>query len=281
MRVEANGKRVRVEFDSIHDMLDTVENNPIVRDCEYFPGHFPCNNGWQGEGVRTLDDAKRLAHEGLPIDGVKALEVASEKVSEIHREYEVPSFSSYYDVTGSDVDVARYLSGEPENMIAYTMVDTPSVGRVVSLVVSSIFSASIDADRIRQRGESLMGLVLILEQIGFQTEIYADWTTGRGGHEGRVTVPLKKAGESLDAGLVMYALTHASFSRSFIMPCTHLYPKKYYKPHNVGFGYGPINSSPELHSYPEGSLYFPAPIGYGDNYDTLIEDTLKDLGLIS
>jgi len=262
-------------------MLDTVENNPIVRDCEYFSTYFPCNNGWQGEGVRTLDDAKRLAREGLPIDGIKALEVASEKVSEIHREYEVPSFSSYYDVTGSDVDVARYLSGEPENMIAYTMVDTPRVGRVVSLVVSSIFSASIRADRIRQRGESLMGLVLILEQMGFQTEIYADWTTGRSGHEGRITVPLKKAGESLDAGLVMYALTHASFSRSFILPCTHLYPKKYHKHHRVGSGYGPINSHPDLHSYPEGSLYFPAPIGNGDNYDTLIEDTLKVLGLIS
>src|SRR5690606_40002886 len=86
-------------------------------DLTYFPEHFPCNNGWQGEGVRTLDDAKRLAHEGLPIDGVKALEVASEKVSQIYREYDVPSFSSCYDVTGSDVDVARYLSGEPENMI--------------------------------------------------------------------------------------------------------------------------------------------------------------------
>src|SRR5690606_15539314 len=148
-----------------------------------------------------------------------------------HRDYDVPSFSSYYDVPGSDVDVARYLSGDPENMSAYTMLDTPRVVRVVSHVGWSSLSATSGPDRIRQRGESLMGLVLILEQIGFQTEIYADWTTGSDGHEGRITVPLKRAGESLDTGLIMYALTHASFSRSFIIPCTHLYPKKYYKPH--------------------------------------------------
>lgn len=287
---EITGARARLTFDSLSDLIDTAERNRAVMAqagrTAYVMGSRPA---WYG-GVSNMDEAIALAREGLPAEGIEAAAIADDAVTSVEHEYDVPSFASYYDVTGSDVDVARYLSGEPENMIAYTMVDTPKVGRVVTIVVGIATLANTKAWQIAKRGRAIMALIFALEKLGLQVEVIgnalSNGVSGRreNHYSIRTVVTLKRAGEALDPAALMFALTHAAMFRAFVIPLRLLAGTESWRERS-GFnspgGHTVAGGDPSV--FGDDVINLPPIVSGKDVPDpeAFVADHLRELGLIS
>lgn len=276
MRMDVKGSHVSMYFESYHDLIDSTWSQPGLKDFRVWLETTEFRGGLSGP-----DEVLKVAREGLPSEGIKAMRIADEAVKDIDLEYGLPTFSAYYDVTGSDVDVARFLSGEPENMIAYTLVDTPKVGRVITLVVSLAVPHRVSAGQINRRGTDIMALVFALERIGFQVEVIGNVQIAgeRSPKTGSITIPLKRAGESLDAGRLMFAFTHAAFARGVLCSAMHLLPGAFRKSLGIGRYYGLATRKPSKDGFPDGAIFI-EPIHSGWTVETFVTDNLKALGLI-
>lgn len=281
MRMETNGNRAVQTFDSVGDLVDVaVRNAPkattlmreMRRDAKWFGG------------VSSIEQLARVAREGLPSDGIKAANIADERVTSVERDHDVPSFYSYFDVTGSEVDVGRYLAGEPECMTNFHMVELPRAGRIITLVVSITVNSHIKPSAIRKRGQEVMALVFALERIGLQVELWAD-SLADGGYgstrkQSRVRVMVKAPGEPLDAGRAMFAFTHPGMLRGLTLPVMHELPETFRTPLGVGSTYGSTAAKQDVKEYPEGSILIP-PMYENSESETLVTDTMRELGLIN
>lgn len=277
MRADNTANRCGLTFDSMDDFVLSVmackegveaRNVGMANDAK-----------WHG-GVASMANLAKVARDGLPVDGIEAARISNDAVTTMERELDFPAFSSFYDVSGSNVDVARYLSGEQECMINYHMVDTPRVGRVITLVVSIAASSFVDPEKIVERGREIMSLVFAIEKIGFQVELWADLlNSGYSGKQGRLRVKVKSPGEELDSARIMFAFTHPAMLRGLALAAMHLYPRSFHKPLMIGSGYGSPQHGPDMDEYPEGSIMIP-PIDSNHRPGRLVQATLKELGII-
>lgn len=281
MRLILKRNQSRLEFDSVADLLATVVTHRDVRhlrSIEDYPDYF-------GD-VRSVDHLFDLARVGWEAQLGDTLTVAERTLATVERAYDVPMWQSYYDVNGADVDVARYLSGEPENMISYHMAEIPRSGRVVSLAVNVGASSDISADDVVKRGKSVVALVYALENMGLRTELYADSQSKslEGGPEtGRVVVKVKDAADALDPAMVMFALAHPSFLRGMMLGAMHEHPERFQKSLNVGGGYGRPTKGMPNDVFPDGCIVLQTVMRSGDNVtdaEEFVVKHLKELGLI-
>src|SRR5205807_109814 len=118
--------------------------------------------GWHG--VSSQKEARKLASEGWLSEAETALLIATEAVEFVEREHEMTSFHPLWDVTGCEVDVARYLANEPENMIDYEIVPTTRSGRVIVLCASVSYSCGVSVDNIKRRGHGIAALAFALSK---------------------------------------------------------------------------------------------------------------------
>lgn len=245
-------------------------------------------------GADTMQEAIDLARTGLPRDGVKALDTAATKVEETERELMIPRFHSLYAVDGADVDVARYLSGEPENMIGYYLDEAPGIGRVATLVVSISYSAGISTKTITKRGHAIMALLEAIERTGMQTEVWSDHTTSdnynyfggdaavpSGASTIRQAVKIKSPGELFDPSTFMYVFTHTSMVRALGFNTMHTFPEHLHQQFSIpgSLGY-PVTKEYRLEDYPEGAIFIPS-VRTDEEPTKVYRDTLRQLGLLT
>lgn len=277
MRADNTANRCGLTFDSMDDFVSSVMACPSG--VEARNNQMASSADWHG-GVSSMANLAKIARDGISADGIEAARISNDAVTTMERELDFPAFSSFYDVSGANVDVARYLSGEPECMINYHMVDTPRVGRVITLVVSIAAYSVVDPDAIRERGREIMSLVFAIEKIGFQVELWADLLNrGMAGKQGRLRIKVKGPGEELDSARIMFAFTHPGMLRGLGLAAMHLYPKGFHKPLMIGTGYGSPQHSPDMDEYPEGSIMIP-PIDSNHRPGRLVQSTLRELGII-
>lgn len=276
MRSSKTTNRAVITFDSFDGFIDSAVSVTDTRIVDL----MKTRTGFFG-GVSSMRELERVAREGLSSEGIEATRISQDAVTVMDREMELPSFSSFYDVSGADVDVARYLSGEPECMINHHMVDTPRVGRVITLVVSICAPDSVSAEKITERGLEIVSLVFAIEKIGFQVELWADMFVyaSRGNKEGRIRILVKGPGEQLDSGRIMFAFTHPGMLRGLCLHAMNLLPTDFKKALGVGDSYGCARRDPDLSEYPEGSILIPTLMS-NRTANTLVTDTLKELGII-
>lgn len=209
--------------------------------------------------VGTWADAEALAVNGWEAEADTALSLAEASVATVEQEFDMPAFSAVWDVSGCEVDVARFLAGEPENMVDYELVPTPKNGRVIVLCASVAFSSGVSAEAIKRRGHVVAALAFALSRIGFATELWADSsTTSSDGVPGaaRMRVLVKGANDELDPARIMFAYSHPAMFRALCLPAFHAYPRDVRERIDVGYGYGtPTDPKQDL---PEGTLYLPA-----------------------
>lgn len=262
-------------YESINALADAAA--PAIESGKYLGGAGISKNF---SGVSTWKEAAALAIDGWAGEAAKAEEVALAAVESIEAEYDMPAFRSYYDVTGSDVDVARFLSGEPECMIGYEMVQTPRAGRVITLCASVSVSGSIKADTITRRGYGIAALAFALERIGFATELWADLSAQGGKDSAHVRVLVKGPSDELDAARVMFAYAHPAMLRVLALGAMHTLPKAAHNSLGVGFSYGsPMDPKRDL---PDGTIYLPSISSAYDvpDADVALRQHMKDLGII-
>lgn len=128
------------------------------------------------------------------------------------------SFQSTWDVAGAEVDMGRFLAGEPECMIESTPVRISRQGRAVRIVVPVAVHSGISPDVIMRRGAAVMALADILARAQHPLEVW----TGHGIHaksKDRLLymIEVQRANEPLDPGRLMYALAHPSMLRRLVV----------------------------------------------------------------
>ncbi|MDQ3052288.1 MAG: hypothetical protein M3R66_00190 [Actinomycetota bacterium] len=119
-------------------------------------------------------------------------------------------------VTGSEVDVAAYLSGIPECMIDVEPRQMSTQGKVVTFLVPATYSNSADHQSIINRGLALVALCSAIVTAGHSVEVWSGYACSippvrscRYSAIARVIT----AGEPLDSGRLMFAMAHPAMLR--------------------------------------------------------------------
>lgn len=236
-------------------------------------------------GVSSREEAHDLAVNGWQDQSEEVLSLVESAVESVAAEFNLPAFRSVWDVSGCEVDVGRYLAGEPENMIDYEMVATPRSGRVITLVASAAYSGSISTETIKERGLGIAALAMALGRLGFATELWSDWSVsnlggGKGETMGRVRTLVKGPNDELDVSRIMFAYAHPAMLRVLYFDAIHQLPQIVHGELGIGRNYGyPTDPKEDL---PEGTIYLPS---VRSGYDVpeardLLIGHLRSLGII-
>jgi len=235
------------------------------------------HSGDSWSGGLTLNEAADMAVNGWEAELQEALNIAESAVDMVEKEHEIDSFMPVWDYQGCEVDVARYLSGEPENMIDYPVTQMPKQGRVITLCSSISYSAAVNANVIKRRGQVLVALALLLSRMGYNSELWVSFTSVQGDKTVEIKVLVKGANDSLDASKVMFAYAHPSALRVLMFGC-----QDSHKRYGFNFGFMRGSPAPPIKDLPEGTIYMPELRSSSNVPDAhvLLKSHLKELGLL-
>lgn len=272
---ERNGRTIHNTFDSVAEYADSAEKNlSRVR------RSVGMGSSWSfGEPGHDMADAFEMARYGWQSKQDEAIEIAEDAIKAVETEIDLPKWEPIWDVSGGCVDVGAFLSGVPECMIEYPINPVASIGRVVTICTSVSASGSIDGESLIKRGTMIAALAMLLEQMGYNTEIWTDLSAAGGRYKLHERVLVKSANDMIDPSRVLYAVANPSFLRVLGFASMWNLPEDFKSGLHVGSGYGsPMTPERNL---PEGTLYMDEMYS-GVNYDVKTEliGNLRKLGII-
>lgn len=140
-----------------------------------------------------------------------------DNVRESIRPFITTDFEPVYDVSGAEVDIDRFLTGEPENMIEQILAPTLKHGRVVRVLAAIGGSSHIGSDRIENHGAMICALIEALALMGLEVELHVSYTvTGSYGSEHTTHILVKHAGDLPDFDDIMCAVAYADVQRRLV-----------------------------------------------------------------
>lgn len=231
-------------------------------------------------GASSKKELTTLAYHGWETEAAEAMDIANQAVEDVEREFQMPGFRALWDVAGCEVDVARFLAREPENMIDYEIVPTTRVGRVIILCASISYSMAISSDTIRRRGHAIAALAFALNKLGYATELWADLSASKGTKRMNMRIPVKGANDTLDPASIMFAYSHPSMLRGLGLQAMHEMPSAWQEALGVGITYGtPAMPKEDL---PDGAIYLPHILSEKDVPEAkeVLIQYLKEIGIV-
>lgn len=180
---------------------------------------LPESNGQVWNGTQTWDEAVELATHGWQ-EPFNEVSLATQQIKDDLRPRMINTFDSFFDVSGAQVDMDRFLSGEPENMVQLVPIKVAKPGRVISLLVNVGYTAVVTPKQIMQRGIAICGLIECLELLQHSCEIWLESSASHviGGDSSRfsVIVKMKAADEKLDVGRMMFGIANPATLRRLV-----------------------------------------------------------------
>lgn len=149
--------------------------------------------------------------------------------------------------SGSQVDVARYLSGEPECMIETVRARRPVP--VIRLIIERCVPYYIDAETMRATGASTLAVVEALRVAGVPSEIWASFSIASQRDRGETLseqVLIQEAGYALDIDRLAYWVANPSAFRRLGFALFEQEPEDIRKMFSISSfgGYGSSLSNP-------------------------------------
>lgn len=161
-------------------------------------------------GVNSWRKLEKLARDGWPDQVPEMMDCTEKAVKLIEQDIEM--FEPVHSVEGADVDIARFLEGEPEDMIQYPLVKTSNLGPLVKIVADISCLCTVTTANKIQRGAVIGSLAITLERLGHNTEFWVASRTKVGGEVSDVFCKVKGANDFIDPSRIMFAAAHpASF----------------------------------------------------------------------
>lgn len=198
-------------------------------------------------GTETWEEAYHLATHGWP-EGRRLVEKLSAEIVERIVGAGLVQVTQY-DVEGDDLDIGRYLLGEPE-VWGYledtdTRVESFAKPKVIHLVLNLSASAAINKSTLIARGAAAAALVDILEMHNVRcevtlTESVTPSTGSRRGHS-EFHIPVKKPGDSLQMDQLAFLMAHPASLRRIVFAVNERLPEdiiKHFGFADGGFGVG-------------------------------------------
>jgi hypothetical protein len=242
------------------------------------------------EPLYTTMDSKTLemvAH-GWSEHAPMALDIAESAVTSSVDLCEASAFAPVWDVTGAEVDVARYLSGEPECMIDFPLQATVKAGKVITLVSSA--DSNWGSDWL-SRGILATALGLALARLGYATEMWADnYGISSSGRTQYQRILIKSTADEIDPARMMFAFGHKNMLTQLAFGCFDGYRNMgpAYAPWYRSYGQGTRGSAEvrtaELEAlYPEGTIFLTGQLTNAtpESAKAAVEQELRNLGLLA
>ena len=219
------GGHVVREWSSMAAYIDTGEQMPDLGE-KSRPGTIE----FQGDGhwSETMKVARRGYVEARPV-----VEVMSENMRAKIAPTLRPAFRSFFDVTGGQVDVGRFLAGEPENMIETELIEIARPGKVVTVLIHGGMLSKVKTRDFVARGVAIVALIEALEQMQHSTEVWLEITSSRDGDPEVYgtsrpvlthLVKLKDAADVLDIDDLMFAVAYPGRHRRLTFSIRQLEP---------------------------------------------------------
>lgn len=156
----------------------------------------------------------------------------------------VNDFVTTFDVAGAEVDMGRYMAGEPECMVESMPMKVMRTGRVIKIAVPVCYPSTIHAETVKKRGAAVMALVNAFTMMQHPVEIYAgiaiqgDRAVGGIKHRLSYSIKVQDADQPLNMGRVMYALAHPTMLRHLGFIAEHQEDAAAQSAFRVGSSYG-------------------------------------------
>lgn len=164
---------------------------------------------------RGFDGALAMLRNGCPEIARKARAISS-KLALPQSDLSIEP-RGFYEVAGDEVDVSRFLSGEPECMVEYRQeLVVARRGKVASIVYHAVASAAFDSGTLIRRAAIVCALVDALESSGVRCEVFVDWSAALerdGKPSASVVMTAKRADDALDIDTLAGLFHPATFRR--------------------------------------------------------------------
>lgn len=224
----------------------------------------------------TFEDALAMA-EG---DGYQAaVSEAEDLIAHINMDMEnrsTPGFVSNYQVAGGEIDMGRYLAGDPECMMESLPIPVMRTGRVLKLMVPICYSSMVHEDTVRRRGAAVMALVDCFQRSQHVVEIWGvlaiHSTNGKPGDRNKrlvYSVKVQDADQPMNMGRVMFALAHPTMLRQLGFGVEDQEDAKTREIFGIGRAYGTFPYSIEVSDADinaENAIVLPE-LKYSDSWD--------------
>lgn len=199
-----------------HDHYDTVGDfsTAVAKGARADEASHTENAQWSGS--KSFDESVRMLRDGTWSikDKVEAmLGDISKSLGKVTKSQPKRS----YDVAGGTVNVARFLSGEPRNMMVNRLVKLPKVGRRVTVLAHLGASGAMTVDEMLQRGTALVALCEALRMAGIGTTVHIGFGASSGpmgtGRIYSMTTEVANSANQYDMESIMFAIANPSMFR--------------------------------------------------------------------
>ena len=196
-------KRIQ-EFDRIGEAVNYLQRkpNPVDR-----PASETGSHRWTGS--RDMKHALELLEVGWP-EGLVEMKGMVENIERVLLD-RIPRPTVHRDLSGSDVDIGAYLSGEPENMLEWQAQPANSEG--IKLVVNGSASAGVSARVIKARGAVVVATIHAMQMLEIPVELWGVWASSRDRYHSETRIQISRPGYELDIERVAFILAHPSMLR--------------------------------------------------------------------
>jgi len=207
-------------YESVGEVWELVSNVADQRRAGSFASAKPAENGWDlGAG---LEGAARMLVHGWnqhTDDVDETVQRELDKLQDRINKFNFEQTESLLDVSGSWVDVDRFISGEPECMWEQHMQDDNVNGRVLRIVMNCAASAFVSDAALVQRGASVVAAVTAAQAMGFNAELWVAEAVNPSGY-GRSSnstnvemVKIKDYRDPIDMDVAMFCIAHPAMLR--------------------------------------------------------------------
>jgi len=242
-----------IEFNNFDDFLHTARNVPRHRSSGKASETHGPSERWDMDA--GWDGANELANRGWS-DGLAKMARARDLVDMPDQSDRSIQAQAFYSDEGDEVDIDRYLDGEPECMIQFTPEITPSYGRVAKIIVNLAASCSVSAATQYHRGAAACILIDALESAGVRCEVWCLPFCGRNGHDRFVSkILVKRPDQHVEPDRMAYMLAHPAVMRRLGFRLLEQQEKPWAR-WSKGGCYGSPIDLPKSETEEDGTIYF-------------------------
>jgi len=231
-----SNKPIYRDFECWDELIERAERNPKDNAGRSSYSVEKSNRrGWYG--TPDFPAAIKLCREGWP-EGREIILNLKDKLKDdfinITKKIDIQ-----WDVVGEQVDVGRFIEGEPECMAVFNFKEGMGKG-VITICLNIIAACNVPTDIITRRGAACLTIVDILEDMGFRCEIRFGSAVDSGYNHYEISTLLKHSAQAVDLDTLAFSLAHPSMLRRIIFSVEENEPKEIkdiFRFHDLG-GYG-------------------------------------------
>jgi len=219
-----DGKKVKIEFGSIHEFVDYITKTPLNDSFRWAKlSSNASDRGWHG--TRSFEEASDLLKHGWP-------DMSEKLTTKLKAEGKMePSYVSkiVYDVQGFQPIVPLYLQGVPTSMASRKKVVMKQ--KVVTINKDVSYSGGTSVDTIMEESIKAFRIIKRLESQGYRVNLNVCLGTKRWpsasdnkSEQYYIRIRVKSANEKLNVSKLAFPLVNPSMLRRILFRFIEVYP---------------------------------------------------------